>query len=89
METLRRREEPVRPASVHQQRAVFLKQRQHLFQVQRRRLHVGLGALGDLARALDEAPLALGILQQQAHDVGVDRVERRVEHQIEHGLDRQ
>ncbi len=31
----------------------------------------------------------LGILQQQADDVGVDRVDRRVEHQIEHLLDRQ
>ncbi len=74
---------------MHEQRPVLLEEGQHLLEVERRRLDGRLGALGDLAHALGEAALLLGILEQQAHDVGVDGVDRRLEHEVEHGVDRQ
>ena len=77
------------PAAVDQQRPVLFEQRQRLGQVQRRRLDGRVGALGHLAHLLDEAAGVLGILQQQADDVGVDRVDGRVQHQIQDLLDRQ
>ena len=74
---------------MHQQRPVLGEERQRLLQVERRRLDAGVGPLRDLAHPLGEAAGVLGVLEQQADDVGVDRVDRRVEHQIEHLLDRQ
>ena len=50
----------------------------------------GVGALRATLRVRSmKRPSRVGILEQQAHHVGVDRVERRVEHQVEHRVDRQ